>query len=845
MNMKQIAMENKALFQKLLPHLVILFLFLFITFVYFSPLFEGKTLVQHDMVQSKAAAKEVLDYHEKTGKWTLWTNSMFGGMPAYLIATDFPNSWSTRLGRFFNTILPEPANLVVLSLVGFYILLCVLRFNPWLAATGAIAFTFGSYNIINIEAGHLSKVIAIAYLPPIIAGVILTYQGRYWLGGAITALFLALQLYGNHIQITFYMFISLALYGLFELIYAIREKELKRFSIATLVLAVAVGLSFGSHASRLLTTYEYSKESIRGRSELTQKQNTDAAGGLDKEYAFRWSYGKAESFTLLIPNFFGGATYGNLNTSSDTYKTLLTNGVPQGQARQFVDQQVPVYWGDQPLTGGPAYAGAIICFLFVLGMFVVKSRIKWWLLAVSILFIMLSWGKNLAWFNYFIFDYVPMFNKFRAVTMILSVVQVYLCLLALLAVREIVQRDIVWAELKKPLAYSLGITAGLALLIGIFAGGIFDFSGQGDAQLPVWLQEALRDDRKSLLQKDAFRSVFFILAAAALLWAFVQDKVKAGVLYGGLLVLVLIDMFSVGKRYLNNADFVTKRKAQESVQPTEATMQIMADKTLHYRVLDLTKGLGGIFSDATPSIFHHTINGYHGAKMKRFQELADSVLYPQLQQFATKLQSENFNPEILSDLSALNMLNTKYLVLAPAANGIILNPYALGNAWFVDEYKLVPNADEEIKAIADFDPARTAIIDQRYQTLLNGLKINPDSAASIQLTSYAPDQLVYKSNTSSSQLAVFSEMYYKGQDDWQAYIDDKPQPHLRVNYTLRAMVVPAGSHTIKFRFEPKIYRQGETVSLICSVLLFGGVMAAFYMDNKKKQLIPLSHKMKV
>jgi hypothetical protein len=724
--------------------------------------------------------------------------------------------------------------MLFISLVGFYILLVVLQFNPWLAAVGAIAFTYCSYNFISIEAGHTSKVIAISYISPIIAGVILAYRGKYWLGGALTALFLALQLYGNHVQITFYLFVALALYGVLELVYAIRQKELKRFAIATAVLVVAVLLSVGSHASRLMTTYEYSKETIRGKSELTKKQNTPASTGLEKEYAFQWSYGIGETFTLLIPNFYGGASGGELSTSSEFYKAMLVNGVAQGQARQYI-AQAPTYWGEQPGTGGPAYAGAIVCFLFVLGLFIVKDRMKWWLLAVTVLFIMLAWGKNFAAFNYFVFDYIPVFNKFRAVTMILSVAQAFMALLAMLAVKEIVQDKLSWPTLKKPFMYSVGITAGLALLIGLLGGMLFDFSSPTDAQLPDWLQNAIRDDRHSMLQKDAFRSVFFILAAAALLWAYVQNKLKTGVLYAGLLLLMWIDLFSVGKRYLNNDDFVTKRKAQQEVQPSEANNVILQDKTLHYRVLDLTRGLN-ILKDATPAFFHKTISGYHAARMMRFQELTDSVLFAELQTFANELNTaKNFTPAMFSKLNVLNMLNTKYLILAPSANGAIQNPNALGNAWFVNEYTLVPDANAEIEAISGFNPAQTAVIDKHYQPLLNNLQIGVDSAASITLSAYAPDHLTYQTSASSPQLAVFSEMYYQGNNDWQAFVDGQVQPHFRADYVLRAMVVPAGKHTIEFRFIGNTYKQGETIALICSILLFGAVGIAFYFENKKNR----------
>jgi hypothetical protein len=828
-------MENKSRLQTFLPHIIILLLFILVTFIYFPAIFQSKTLMQNDIMQAKAAAREVADFHNRTGRWPLWTNTMFGGMPAYLIGTDYPNSWSTAIGRLITNIFPEPANLLFISLVGFYILMVTLNFNVWLAAMGAIAFAFCSANLINIEAGHSSKVIAIAYSPPIIAGVILAYRGRYLLGGALTALFLALQLYGNHVQITYYIFISLGMYGLYDLIFAIRKKRLARFGIATAIISVAVLLGVGSHASRILTTYEYSQESIRGRSELTQTSQ-QGKQGLDRDYAFRWSYGIAETFTLLIPNFYGGATQGEVSSSSNFYKALVSNGVAPNQASQYASQ-APLYWGDQPFTGGPAYAGAVILFLFVLGMFIVRSPVKWWLLAVTVLFIIFTWGKNFPVFNYLIFDYLPGYNKFRAVTMVIAVVQIYLCLLAVMAVNEIIREKLTWQSLKKPVAISAGLTGGLALLLGLLAGAFFNFAGGADAQTqyPGWLTEALRDDRQYLFRRDAFRAVFFVLATIALLWAYVQKKMKTPVLYAGLLLLIWIDMFTVSKRYLNNDDFVNKRQAQSQVQPTDADLLINQDKSI-YRVIDLTGGISGITSSAQASRFHLSVGGYHGAKMKRYQEVLDSVMQQEIQNFAVQLQQQqSYTPQMLEQLSVLNMLNTKYLILAPSAQGVITNRSALGNAWFVNAYKVVPNADAELRALADFSPARTAIVDQRYQNQLNGLNITPDNTAQISLTAYEPDYLTYESTAASPQLAVFSEIFYRGNQDWQAYIDGQAVPHFRANYILRAMVVPAGKHKIEFRFVPKTYQMGETIALISSILLFGGVAMAFFLESRRKR----------
>lgn len=821
-------MKKGNILQKSLPHVLVFLAFLLITFVYFSPVFEGKTLAKNDVIQSQGAATEVLEYREKTGRFPLWTNSMFGGMPAYLVGTDYPNSWSTKLGRLFVNLFPEPVNYVLLYLVGFYILLTALNFSPWLAALGSIAFAFGSYNLINIEAGHISKALAMGYLPPIIAGVILAFRGRYWLGGALTGLFLALQLYGNHIQITYYLFITLAIYGAIELVYAIREGRLKTYLTAAAVLVVAVALAFGSHASRILTTNEYSRESVRGASDLTQAGRPNT-GGLDRDYAFMWSYGKMETFTLLIPNFYGGASAGSLGPSSETFEAIERQA-GRDQARQFT-AQLPLYWGSQPFTGGPAYAGAIVCFLFVLGMFVVKDRVKWWVLASTILLIFFAWGKNF-FLNDLFFSYFPFFNKFRAVTMTLSLVQVFLAFGAALAVREVVQGSYTWATLKKPLAWSLGLTAGVALLFALIGGALFDFSADSDTQqgLPAWLLEALRNDRQSLLRSDALRSAFFILAAAGLLLAYVYKRLNATVLALTLSLLVLIDLYSVDKRYLDNSDFVPKRQAAR-LEPTAANQAIRQDTT-YYRVLNLTVSPT---DDATTSYFHYSIGGYHAAKLQRYQQLYDSVIRPELQQLVSGLNSQSFSPAVFSQLPALNMLNTKYFILGAEARAAVPNPYALGNAWFVRDYRIVPNANAEIEAVQNFDPARTAIVDARYQALLKDLNIRPDSAASIRLTSYDPEHLTYQSNAATPQLAVFSEVYYQGNNDWQAYVDGQPVPHLRANFLLRAMVVPAGSHKIEFVFTGNTYKRGETIALISSILLFGFVAASVFLSTRRKE----------
>ena len=820
-------MKNPSIFQRTLPHLLAIAAFLIIVFVYFSPVLDGKALEQGDILQAKGAAHEANLHREKTGAYPLWTNSMFGGMPTYLIAADYPNSWTTKAGRFFANLLPEPANYVFLYLVGFYILLVAIGVDAWVAVMGAIGYAFCSYNFINIEAGHASKVIAMGYLPPILGGVILAYRGRYWLGGALAGLFVGLQLFGNHVQITFYMFLAIGIYAAIEFGAAIRHKRLKPFFLASAVLLLGVVLAVGSHASRLLTTQEYSKESIRGKSELTPRQATGNdkqanTNGLNYEYAFQYSYGLAETFTLLIPNFNGGGSMARgLGKNSETYRAVMAQGATDVQARQFAEQVSPaLYWGDLPIAGGPAYAGAVVVFLFVLGMFIIKSRIRWWLLASVALMVMLAWGRNF-FLNDLLFNYVPLFDKFRAVTMTLTVVQVFLALGASLAVHELVNAKFTWDTFKKPLLWSFGLTAGLALVFAVLGGVFFDFKNTlTDARLPDWAVGPLRDDRAALLRGDAFRSFLFIAAAAGLLLAYLFKKFNGTVLALLLALTVLADMFAVDKRYLNDANFTVSRREQQRayIQPTPVNEQILQDTT-QYRVFNYASG---ITSDAITSYFHHSVGGYHGAKMRRYQDVLDSLLSK-------------------GKIKVLNMLNTKYLIVPDQQTQqpvVQRNPEALGNAWFVAGYKIVPNADAELQALDTLEPRTTAVVDARFAAQLAGLAITPDSTASIRLTGYQPEKLTYATNARSPQLAVFSEIYYANRDYWQADIDGKPVPHLRANYILRGMVVPAGSHTVTFRFIGNTYRQGEQIALVCSVLLLAFVGGAAFMDTRKRRENP-------
>ncbi|GAB2767645.1 YfhO family protein [Rhabdobacter roseus] len=827
-------MKNLISWPRLRPHLLAVVGFVVLALMYASPVLNGKRLNQYDDVQAKSAAREVLEYKEKTGEWSAWTNSMFGGMPAYMVVADYPTSLSTKLGQGINALLPAPANYFLLCLVCTYLLFVVLGANAWLAALGAVAYTFASYLITSLEAGHVSKILALGYAPGVLAGIIVAFRKHWLTGTALTALFFSLELYANHIQITYYLGIGIVVLVVLESIPLLKQGQTRRLALTLGGLALAAVVALGTHTTRLWNAYDYTKETIRGKSELNLASSTrpekDAPeqDGLGKEYAFQYSYGIFETFTLLIPNLYGGPSQGALDDKSETYKVLVTRGVDAMNARNFV-QALPLYWGTQYSTGGPAYAGAIIFFLFVLGLFVVRSHLKWWVLGITLLYVVWAWGSNLAGVNYLFFDYFPMFNKFRAVTMVLNLVQLLLVFLAVLTLRDLSQKKITYAELARPLAISLGLTAGLCLLLALMPTVFMSFRSASDAQFVDSLTQstqnrafaedimrAITQDRARMLRSDAFRSAILILLAAGLIWFWVKEKIKTALVYPVLLALITLDAFGVSKRYLNNDDFVSKQAAEARRSPSPADEQILRDPDPNFRVLDVTRNT---FNNSEASYYHKSIGGYHGAKLRRYQEL-----------FENQIAKQNSNPGML------NMLNTKYILTADQQGTPVAqpNPDALGHAWFVSNYVLVPDANAEMKALDTLNPARTAVVDQRFASTLQGLTPRADSANSIQLTSYKPNELTYQSNASSEQLAVFSEIYYNVRDEWKVTIDGQPAQLLRANYVLRALRVPAGPHTISFRFEPVSVSTGRVVDLVSSILLVLLLAGAVFVESKKE-----------
>ncbi len=815
-----------------MPHALAVLFFVALSFAYFSPMLQGKVLRQHDVSTYKGMSQEVNQYKKQTGEVSLWTNSMFGGMPTYLINTPNSGNIIAKFAKIVTLGLKKPAAHLFLYLFGFYLALLAFRVKPLAAVAGAVAFAFSSYFFIIITAGHVTKAIAIGYMAPIIAGFHLAFNKKPLQGAAMMAFFLALQILTNHIQIVYYTFIILLIYGIFLIVDTIKSKTWIDFVKSSAFLAAGVILSLGVSFTVLYLTNEWGKFSIRGKSELS-KDKEDKTSGLDKSYATGWSYGIDETFTLLVPNFKGGASGGKLSEHSQTYK-LYEQAQGKSAAKKAVQQQ-PTYWGKQPVTSGPVYVGAIVCFLFVLGLILVKGRLKWWLLTATILSILLAWGHNFMWFSDLFLDYFPGYNKFRTVSMILVIAEFTMPLLGILALVKIIEGEVELKEFKKAMIWALGITGGLSLAFGVFAGA-FSYQGPNDERYfgkgYEVLLEALQADRQSMLQTDAFRSLFFIIVAAVLVWAAFNKKIDKKFIYPAFILLFIIDMWPVNKRYLNNDNFTSAKNAESEFTPSQADQYLLKDKDPDFRVLNLTVDP---FNDASTSYFHKSIGGYHGAKMRRYQELIETYMYNDLRSIVGVLQKQDQGADVYGTLASspvFNMLNTKYFIINP--DGFPLyNPGALGNAWFVSHVKWVDNADDEIASLAKFNPANTAIIDKKFRAECAGVTNDFDSTARITLTEYKPNYLNYSYKTSINQVAVFSEIYYpKG---WDAFIDGKPAPYFRANYVLRAMVLPAGEHKLEFKFEPKGYSIGRKISIASSVLLLLFCAGAIVLPLVKKE----------
>ncbi|SOD15049.1 YfhO family protein [Pedobacter xixiisoli] len=820
-------------------HLAILAAFVVICFVYFSPVLQGKAPAQSDVIQSKAMQKEIMEYKDKDGKGPLWTNQMFGGMPAYQIWVQYAYNGATYGIALITKALPNPVGTVLLLLVGAYFLFITLKVNPWLAAAGAIAFAFTTYNFVLIATGHSNKALAIGFFAPIIAGILMTLRGRYLLGASLTALFLALEIRANHVQMTYYLFLSLLILVGMELYQAYKNKTLPAFGKAIGFLTGAVVIAVMINASLLWTTSEYAAETNRGKSNLTSTEaGTKEKAGMTKDYAYAWSQGVGESFTFLIPNLYGGATGIDelVKPESNLYKAVSADfsGGDPGQTNQVIQQlaqgfNMQEYWGEKPGTSGGYYFGAIVCFLYIFGLFIVRNRIKWWILATTVLFMLLSFGKNFPLISDLFYDYFPLYNKFRAVESILAVVGLMVPVLAFLALKEAQEGNIEQKQLVKKLTWSAGITGGFALIVALAPTLLFSFKTNNHAEIVQALTQALQNnaaaaqkltnalvqDRAAIARSDAFRAFLFVVIGYAIVWAFLTKKLNTQLAFGLLALAVLIDMWQVDRKYLNNKNFESKTTLANYFQPRDVDTFIASDKDPNFRVYDQSINT---FNDASTSNFHKTVGGYHAAKLKRYDELIQN-------QF-----SKSVNQDVL------DMLNTRYFITQDPQNGsykMSRNATALGNAWIVKSVQFVKNSDEEMKAINSFDPKQEAIVDEQYKKLLDTTRLGADPSAFIKLEKYHPDHLEYSYSAPRDVIAVFSEIYYdKG---WNMYVDGVQKPYFRADYVLRAAQLEAGNHKVEFKFEPKSYYTGEKISLAGTILLVLCLGFAGYSETRKKK----------
>jgi hypothetical protein len=807
----------------ILPHLCAVLIFTVVSFVYFYPVLEGKVLKANDSTVSRINSKEIQDFREKNNREPLWTNSIFSGMPAYLISTRYPGNLIKYVDKYLR-VFTMPVSVVFLSMAGFYILLLIFGVNPWLAITGALAYGLSSFFFQILVAGHNTQAIALAYMPSMIGGIYYTYRRDALKGALFTTLVLALEIQANHPQITYYAMICLLVFGIVEFIYSLKSKTVAKFfktsALLILPFVVALGINFAS----LYTTYEYGKYSSRGKSELTFN-NKSTTSGLDKDYILAWSYGVDETFNMLIPNYKGGSSH-PFERNSETFRVLSKNN------NQAAASQLQKYWGPQISTEGPHYVGAIIFFLFVLGLILIKGPEKWWLLSATILSVMLAWGKNFMPFSNLFIDYFPGYNKFRAVTMTLVIAEFCIPLLGILALRDIFNKTISRNEVFKGLKIATGITAGFLLLTIIIPGVAGSFMGPDEAGfLPDWLKSAMIDDRKALMRTDSVRSLVFILLSAGAILGFISDKLRKGYAIAILTLLIVVDLWTVDKRYLNADRFERPSAIQKIFTPSVADAFILKDPS-QSRVLNLA---ASTFNDnTTTSYFHKSIGGYHGAKLERYQELIDSCIGPAIGRFGTAAGSAKSVEDLQvalagTNTSVLDMLNTKYIIYNPQAPPLV-NPKALGNAWFVETPVMAQNANREIASVNFINPAKEAVIDNIFKDQITKSSFPVSENEKIELISYQPDELIYKYSASQEKLAVFSEIYYPA--GWKSFIDGKESKYFRANYVLRGMLLPAGNHEVKFSFKPASYAIGNRISLASSIVLI--LMLAGYFLTKLK-----------
>lgn len=826
-------------FKKLLPHIYILIAFIGIALMFGYPQLDGLKLFQSDHVQWQAMAKEGMEWHEKTGENVMWSNSMFGGMPTYTFYVAKLQNYIYPIQETIMDVMGKPAGFLFLAMLGFYMLALALGFNRWVSILGAIAYAFSTYNITLIEGGHETKMWGLAYIPMVMGGLFLIYRAKYWTGIPLLALPLALLMGTGHYQIMYYAIIMIVGMVITIFIIAIREQQLKNFFTGSAIALIIAIIAIGPNMQLFLATLEYNKTTMRGgRSELTINHDADKkTGGLDKDYAFAWSNSWGESFTVLVPLLYGGANRENLGEGSKTYEVMTGIGIQEQTAAGFTSG-FPGYWGPQPFTGGPFYFGAIVCFLFVLGMMIIKSQHKWWILAVSVLAFLMSLGKHFPSFNYFLFDTLPALNKFRIPNMILVIPQLLFPLLGAWALNDIITGKISKDELWKKVRTAGIATGGLCLVLGLGGSMFFDFKSFRDAGMKEQLTQsfqnpdavnevmnAIQADRANMAMSSGVLSAVFIALAIGLLWAYTKDKLQAQYVIIALAVLVAIDLIKVDTRYLNEENYVDPEQYEAQFAPRPVDQQIKQDPDPYYRVLDLSVDP---FNNAMQAAHHKCIGGYSPAKMETYQDMIDIHM------------RQGFNKEVL------NMLNTKYIISPQGPNGEpvpIPNREACGNAWFVNNLQWEDNADKEILALKgatlgdtavmqnSFRPQETAVLRSSYKSQLGNMNIGKDSAAYVKLAKYGLNTIDYVSNNTSEGFAVFSDIYYPY--GWKAYVDGNETPIYRTNYILRGIKLPAGEHKIEFRFEPETFYTGDRIAMISSILLWLTVIGSLAMLLKQ------------
>lgn len=821
--------------KKYLPDVLVVIIFAVISFAYFFPAdLDGRILYRHDSSAGRGAGQETAEYHERTGKVSRWSNATFSGMPTYQTAPSYQSvSVLNQAVKAYHLWLPENVWYVFAYLLGFYILLRAFDFRQSLAALGSIVWAFSSYFFIIIAAGHIWKVMALAYLPPMIAGIVLAYRGKYLCGFIVTAIFAAFEVDANHVQMTYYYLFIILFMIIAYLVDAIRKKRMAQFVKATAVCAAGALIGILMNISNLYHTWQYAQESMRGKSELVKKDAANqTSSGLDRDYITQWSYGVDETWTLLVPNAKGGASV-PLAANTEAMKKADPNFMQ-------IYQQLGQYWGDQPGTSGPVYVGAFVLMLFILGLFIVKGPIKWALLAATILSILLSWGHNFMPFTNFFLDYIPMYSKFRTVASILVIAEFTIPLLAMMALKKIVDEPELLTKKAKFVYISFGLTGGIALLFALMPTLFFsDFISSQELEafksIPAEylspLESNLRSIRESIFTADCWRSFWIIVIGTLLLFLYKFKKLKAEYMVGAIAILCLIDMWQVNKRYLNDEMFVEKSVREQAQPMTQTDRQILQDKSLDYRVLNLASNT---FNENETSYYHKSIGGYHAAKLRRYQELIDAYISPEMQKMMpaiTKAGGDMTKVDGDSLFPVLNMLNAKYFIVPLQANQTVAieNPYVYGNAWFVDKVTYVKNANEELDALGKLNLRHEAVADARFQSQLGESK-NQDSTSIVKLTAYEPNQLTYDVRSATGGIVVFSEIFYP---EWTATVDGKPVEIGRVDYVLRALNVDKGHHKVVLTFDPKSVKQTETVAYLSYGVLLLVVLFAVYFKRKE------------